>query len=129
MVYSGKDAVTVTGAGNGVQYTATGLSPDTTYTFGGYLKSGASGDPVYLGVKGYGGTETAVPVSSTQWTPVWVTFTTGAEQYKRDGLHVQEQRHGPGVGRQLHAATRQLTSRGPSRPPPGGPTPRTKKFK
>ncbi|WP_034090772.1 GH39 family glycosyl hydrolase [Streptacidiphilus albus] len=78
VVHSGTDAVTVTGAGNGVQYTATGLSPDTTYTFGGYLRSGATGDPVYLGVKGYGGTETAVPVSSTQWTPVWITFTTGA---------------------------------------------------
>ena len=77
VVYSGTDAVTVTGADNGVQYTATGLSPDTTYTFGGYLKSGATGDPVYLGVKGYGGAETAVPVSSTQWTPEWITFTTG----------------------------------------------------
>jgi beta-xylosidase len=78
VVYSGNDAVTVTGAGNGVQYTVTGLSPGTTYTFGGYLKSGASGDLVYLGVKGYGGTETAVPAGSTQWTPVWVTFTTGS---------------------------------------------------
>jgi beta-xylosidase len=78
VVYSGTDAVTVTGAGNGVQYTVTGLSPDTTYTFGGYLKSGASGDPVYLGVKGYGGTETSVPTGSTQWTPEWVTFTTGS---------------------------------------------------
>lgn len=78
VVYDGKDAVTVTGANKGVQYTATGLSPNTTYTFGGYLKSGASGDPVYLGVKGYGGTETTVPVGSTQWTPVWITFTTGA---------------------------------------------------
>ena len=78
VVYSGTDAVTVTGANNGVQYTATGLSPNTTYTFGGYLRSGTTGDPVYLGVKGYGGAETAVPVSSTQWTPVWITFTTGA---------------------------------------------------
>jgi hypothetical protein len=78
VVFGGKDAVTVTGAGNGVQYTVTGLSPGTTYTFGGYLKSGASGDLVYLGVKGYGGTETAVPAGSTQWTPVWATFTTGS---------------------------------------------------
>ena len=78
VVYSGTDAVTVTGKNNGVQYTATGLSPNTTYTFGGYLRSGAAGDPVYLGVKGYGGTEASVPVSSTQWTPVWITFTTGA---------------------------------------------------
>jgi Glycosyl hydrolases family 39/F5/8 type C domain/Carbohydrate binding domain len=78
VVYSGTDAVTVTGADNGVQYTATGLSPDTTYTFGGYLKSGTAGDPVYLGVKGYGGTETSTPISSTRWTPVWITFTTGA---------------------------------------------------
>jgi hypothetical protein len=78
VVYDGHDAMTVTGANHGVQYTVTGLSPSTTYTFGGYLKSGASGDPVYLGVKGYGGAETAVPVSSTQWTPVWITFTTGA---------------------------------------------------
>ena len=78
VVYDGQNAVTVTGAGNGVRYTATGLSPGSTYTLGGYLKSGASGDPVYLGVKDYGGTETAVPVSATQWTPVWITFTTGS---------------------------------------------------
>ena len=77
VVYSGTDAVTVTGAGNGVRYTATGLSPDTTYTFGGYLKSGASGDPVYLGVGDCGGTVKVVPVSSTRWTPVWITFKTG----------------------------------------------------
>ncbi len=78
VVYSGTDAVTVTGKNNGVQYTATGLSPNTTYTFGGYLRSAAVGDPVYLGVKGYGGTEVSVPIGSTQWTPVWITFTTGA---------------------------------------------------
>lgn len=76
--FSGNDAATFTGAGRGVFQTVTGLQPNTTYTFGGFLKSGAAGDPVYLGVKNYGGTETSVPVTSTVYKQAWVTFTTGA---------------------------------------------------
>jgi hypothetical protein len=45
---------------------------------GGYLRSGASGDLIYLGAKSYGGAETSVPVGATWYSPAWVTFTTGA---------------------------------------------------
>jgi hypothetical protein len=77
-VRSGGYAATFTGAGKGVNVTVTGLSPNTTYTFGGYLRSGASGDLIYLGAKSYGGAETSVPVGTTWYSPAWVTFTTGA---------------------------------------------------
>ncbi|MGW1343229.1 GH39 family glycosyl hydrolase [Kribbella sp. NPDC002412] len=72
---SGAAVATFTGAGNGVLTTVTGLTPNTRYTFSGYLKSA---DPVYLGVKNYGGPETSSPVSTAPYSPTSVTFTTGA---------------------------------------------------
>ncbi|KTR40732.1 hypothetical protein NS263_06650 [Curtobacterium oceanosedimentum] len=76
--FSGNDAATFTGAGRGVFQVVSGLQPNTTYTFGGFLKSGSASEPVYLGVKNYGGTEKSVPVTSTAYKQAWVQFTTGA---------------------------------------------------
>ncbi|MEV6110540.1 discoidin domain-containing protein [Streptomyces sp. NPDC051940] len=75
---SGTRAATFAGAGNGVNTTVTGLRPDTTYTFSGYLRSATAGDFVHLGVKDYGGTELSIPVGAASYSPVSVTFTTGA---------------------------------------------------
>ena len=75
--YEGRYAATFTGTGHGVSQTITGLSPNTTYEFGGFLKSAADGDPVYVGVKNYGGPETATPVFGRYWKQAWVKFTTG----------------------------------------------------
>lgn len=61
--------------GNGVITTVTGLSPNTRYTFSGYLKSA---DAVHLGVKGHGGPETSSHVTGTSYAPTSVTFTTGS---------------------------------------------------
>lgn len=75
--HDGRYAATFLGQGTGVFQIVSGLTPNTTYTFGGMLKSGANNDPVYLGVKDFGGTETAAPVTSRNWQQAWVTFTTG----------------------------------------------------
>lgn len=74
---SGAPAATFTGGGNGVRTTVTGLQPDTSYTFAGYLRSAVPGDAVHLGVKDYGGPERSHPVGTTAYTRASVTFTTG----------------------------------------------------
>ncbi|GGI45591.1 hypothetical protein GCM10008018_12930 [Paenibacillus marchantiophytorum] len=53
------------------------LNPNTTYTLTGYAKTSNSSEPVSIGVKNYGGAETAVSLSSTSYTLGTVTFTTG----------------------------------------------------
>lgn len=74
---SGAPVATFQGTGSGVFTTVTGLQPNSSYTFSGYLRSGAIGDPVRLGVKDHGGVEMSTPVSATTYTPTSVTFTTG----------------------------------------------------
>ena len=65
---------------SGYEYTVTGLQPNTQYTFRGSVKSVNSGQPVNIGVKEYDGTANQVKVStsSTVYTPLTATFTTGA---------------------------------------------------
>lgn len=77
LAYDGRFAATFTGSGNGVFQVVSNLTPNTTYTFTGQLRSGSSGEPVYIGAKDFGGTEISVPVNSTKWQQASVSFTTG----------------------------------------------------
>ncbi|WP_432066214.1 right-handed parallel beta-helix repeat-containing protein [Streptomyces sp. C10-9-1] len=53
------------------------VSPDTTYTFTGWIKTGAAADMVELGVKGHGGPQLVAPTTSTTWVQKSISFTTG----------------------------------------------------
>ena len=75
---TGTKSIKETGAESSVEQVVTGLSPNTTYKFGGYAKVSASGESVSIGVKNYGGTAVAVPITSTTYSFGSVTFTTGA---------------------------------------------------
>ncbi|MET9617852.1 RICIN domain-containing protein [Kitasatospora indigofera] len=59
-----------------MEYTVTGLSPNTTYTFSGWVRAD-SGKSTSLGVKNYGGTQVTAHVTATGWTLASDTFTTG----------------------------------------------------
>jgi hypothetical protein len=54
------------------------VQPNTTYKLSGYAKTASSSEPVRIGVKNYGGTETWAEITSTSYTKGTVTFTTGA---------------------------------------------------
>ncbi|MCC9307122.1 putative Ig domain-containing protein [Kitasatospora sp. RB6PN24] len=60
-----------------MEYTVTGLSPNTTYTYSGWVRAD-SGSSTSFGVKNYGGAQVTAHTSATGWTPVSDTFTTGA---------------------------------------------------
>ncbi|MEZ4605699.1 MAG: S8 family serine peptidase [Deinococcales bacterium] len=55
----------------------TGLRPNTTYTFGGYLKVD-SGQRAVIGVRNYGGSTKEVASTSTAWVWKELSFTTGS---------------------------------------------------
>lgn len=77
VVHGGNAAVALTGSGTKLTYTLAGLRSKTTYTFGGYVKSSGTSGTVSLTAAGSGGTAKTATIGSPQWTPVWVTFTTG----------------------------------------------------
>lgn len=54
------------------------VSPNTTYTLKGWVKAGTDGQPVYIGVRDYGGSNTSVIITSTNYTEASLTFTTDA---------------------------------------------------
>lgn len=54
------------------------VQPNTTYELKAWAKSGVSGSPVMIGVKNYGGAQQSQTTSSTGYTQLAVTFTTGA---------------------------------------------------
>jgi hypothetical protein len=71
----------------------TGLKPNTTYIFSGYMKTAGAAERVSIGVKGYGGTELYSDVTATNYMLTSVTFTTGANStsavvymYKSSGV-------------------------------------------
>lgn len=74
---TGTKSIKETGAESSVEQVITGLSPNTTYKFGGYAKVSAVGESVSIGVKNYGGSAVAVPIASTTYSFGSVTFTTG----------------------------------------------------
>lgn len=55
-----------------------GLLPNTTYTLSGWGKVDTSGQTVSIGVKNFGGTETSQLISTTSYSQVSITFTTGS---------------------------------------------------
>ncbi|GAA2740924.1 RICIN domain-containing protein [Kitasatospora cinereorecta] len=59
-----------------MEYTVTGLAPNTTYTYSGWVRAD-SGNSTSLGVKNYGGTQVTAHTSAGGWTPESDTFTTG----------------------------------------------------
>ena len=79
-MHSGSYAAKQTGSSAGIYRTVTGLSPNTTYTFRGWIKAGASGNSAYLYAKncGTGCNGSSLTVSGTSYTFASLTFTTGA---------------------------------------------------
>jgi len=75
---SGTCCATV-GWGGAVRQTVNGLSPNTTYVLNGWLKKAATaGQPLVLGVQGYGGANVSLSTSSTTYENLSLTFTTGS---------------------------------------------------
>ncbi|NOU71373.1 hypothetical protein GC098_08050 [Paenibacillus sp. LMG 31458] len=75
--YSGAYSAQVN-ANASAEQSLTGLSPNTTYVLKARVKVSNSSNPVFLGVKGYGGTEKNVNITGTTFQQYTVTFTTGA---------------------------------------------------
>ena len=61
---------------SGASQVVTGLTPNTTYEFKGWLKS-SNNKSVTLGVKWFGGNELTVQTASTTYTQLSIKFTTG----------------------------------------------------
>ncbi|MER7754833.1 RICIN domain-containing protein [Kitasatospora sp. NPDC097643] len=59
-----------------MEYTVTGLTPNTTYTFSGWVRAD-SGSSTSVGVKNHGAAQVTTHSAATGWTPVSDTFTTG----------------------------------------------------
>lgn len=77
-VRTGTKAIRQQGGETSLEQVITGLSPNTTYTFGGYGKVSAAGQSAMFGVKNYGGPAVDAAVTNTAYTNSAVTFTTGA---------------------------------------------------
>jgi beta-glucanase (GH16 family) len=75
---SGTKAIKQQGGETSLEQVITGLSPNTTYKFGGYGKVTAAGQSVMFGAKNYGGAAVNAQVTNTTYTNTSVTFTTGA---------------------------------------------------
>ena len=91
-VRTGKYAVRAWDGEAALEQEITGLNPNTTYRFGGFAKVAGPNTKVLLGVKDFGSEAVNTAVTSTEFTDVSVTFTTGATQtsavvyfYKLDG--------------------------------------------
>ena len=63
---------------DGLEQQVTGLKPNTEYELRGFIKAGASGQTIRLGVKGYGGQELYEEAASTSWSKEKIRFTTGS---------------------------------------------------
>lgn len=74
---TGNQVMRIQGQGGAEQVVA-GLTPNTTYTFGGWAETTRGGTPALIGVKNYGGAQRSVTITNTSYTQGAVTFTTGA---------------------------------------------------
>ncbi|MBK4346443.1 GH39 family glycosyl hydrolase [Lacisediminihabitans changchengi] len=79
VVHGGNAAVALTKAGSRLTYAVAGLTPGTTYTVGGYVRSSATGGGMTL----QAGSSAASTVSP-KWAATWVTFTTAKGQTTAD---------------------------------------------
>ena len=75
VVHGGKWAVALTKSGSSLTYELTGLKPKTTYTLGAYVRSSVAGGILRLAAGG-----AKAQSASTQWSPEWITFTTGESE-------------------------------------------------
>lgn len=75
---SGSKAISESGGESSIEQVVTGLSANTTYTFGGYGKVSATGQTALIGVKDYGGNPVDYTVNSTTYALGTVSFTMGA---------------------------------------------------
>ncbi len=82
--HTGNYAVQTGNANSGVSQTISGLSSSHTYTLTGWVKSSNGSDAIYVGVKNYGGTETNNFTTSSTYTQITVTFTTGSSNTSAD---------------------------------------------
>lgn len=76
VVYAGGSALALSKSGSKATYAVGGLKENTTYTFGGYLKSSTDGSVMTIAATAGGKKAKPVAVESTSWRPAWVTFTT-----------------------------------------------------
>jgi hypothetical protein len=74
----GSHAVRINTSSSGATQTITGLTPNKTYVLKGWLKNANVGDRVYLGVKNHGSPEINASTTTTGYTQLTVTFTTGS---------------------------------------------------
>lgn len=74
---SGSKAIRQQGAETSLEQVISGLSPNTTYVFGGFGKVSAAGQSVIFGAKNYGGPAKDAQVTGTSYQNAEVTFTTG----------------------------------------------------
>ncbi|WP_412538798.1 RICIN domain-containing protein [Longispora sp. K20-0274] len=74
-----RDLRLASGAGDyaTMEYTVTGLSPNTAYTYTGWVRAD-SGLSTSFGVKNYGSAQVTSRTTATGWTLMTVPFTTGA---------------------------------------------------
>jgi Carbohydrate binding domain/Right handed beta helix region len=76
--HTGSYAVQTGNSDSGVNQTISGLASSHTYTLTGWVKSSNSSDAIYVGVKNYGGAETNNSTTSSTYTRISITFTTGS---------------------------------------------------
>ncbi|WP_158251229.1 discoidin domain-containing protein [Cryobacterium sp. Y11] len=77
-VRGGLHAVALSGDDASVSMRVEGLLPNTTYTFGGYVRPETADDVAVISVSGFGSKTQTATMKLSQWAPTWVTFTTGA---------------------------------------------------
>jgi hypothetical protein len=82
--YTGTYVVQTANSYSGVDETISGLAPGHTYTLTGWVESSNGSDAIYVGVKNYGGAETNNSTTSSTYTQVGVTFTTGSSNTSAD---------------------------------------------
>jgi hypothetical protein len=82
--HTGTHAAQTGNANSGVSQTISGLTANHTYTLTGWVRSSNGSDAIYVGVKNYGGTETNNAITSSTYTQVRVTFTTGSGNTSAD---------------------------------------------
>ncbi len=75
--YAGSYGAKIGKTETGLEQTISGLKPNTTYTFTAWVKSSSVSNPVYIGAKNFGGTNVSVSTTSSTYTKLSVTFTTG----------------------------------------------------
>ena len=77
-VHGGTKSAKVGTASGATEQVVSGLTPNTSYTLTGWVKTSATSVTSEVGVKEFGGTETYSLSTSTSYTQLTVNFTTGA---------------------------------------------------